>query len=308
MKFKPKRKSNGKLCLIKFFRKITQEIQKISLDLMDKTGKMAEYKNTIEKLGSTILAIEKQVQLLNTSKKDMESSMKSGKESKAGATDSSDLLKTLDQKKNHVIKLRMELNRHQSELDTLKSLHQLDIQKEAKLKLVLIEKESDMLPNRSRERSRKTPGDELSQIHLDNELIESKRREYENFKENIAMIQEELQRNQDRETKILNEKLEIEEKIANQVIQLELLNVDRRYLLETIALEKQDDLKSKSDQELIESSKDLTIGKLESLIKKKSKEIKDIEKTGQQTHMYGFFIRMKEQFEDFLVSLLLLLF
>ena len=63
-----------------------------------------------------------------------------------------------------------------------------------------------------------------------------------------------------------------------------------------LLLKKLEELKQKSDPSILD--KDLSIAKIDEMIRKKMNEIKEIEKSGNQSHMYGFFLRMKEQFED----------
>ena len=83
----------------------------------------------------------------------------------------------------------------------------------------------------------------------------------------------------------------------DKLIQLEKLNVIKRDLKERIASDKLEILRNKSDEEFIKKN-EFSEEKLEKMMRKKMEEIKKIEQKGNQSHMYGFYLRMQEQFEE----------
>ena len=67
-------------------------------------------------------------------------------------------------------------------------------------------------------------------------------------------------------------------------------------------LNKLKEFKESTTSELIEDLKDLEIGKLDSMIKRKLKDIKEIEKKGHQTYVYDFFNNKNKEYKNVLTQ------
>ena len=79
--------------------------------------------------------------------------------------------------------------------------------------------------------------------------------------------------------------------ISNTLLQkllvLEKLNLEKKNLHKRMAKDRIEELETKINKDFIKDI-DEPVLKLEALLMKKEKEIKSIEKKGNQSHMYGF--------------------
>jgi len=278
-------------------RQISQMAQNLSLEIMDKGAKLSDCSNNIQRSSNIINNLASQIEQMKNSKDNLMRELKDGKKSsKKPSSDSSKLMQDLEGKKHEVISLRMKLNSIQNELDNNKIVLQSNIlPREQELEDALLQKESNssVKPRRSKRGSAGV----RNMVGYDQELVIEKQQELDKISDLIDQFELALEELQKNEIESGSERAEVDDVIVDKVVQIEKLNVDRRNINDRMALDKLEDLKSKSDSDFIEANSNKT-NKLDDLIRKKAQDIKDIEKQGNQSHMYGFFLRMKEQFED----------
>ena len=278
-------------------RQISQMAQNLSLEIMDKGAKLSDCSNNIQRSSNIIYNLASQIEQMKNSKDNLMRELKDGKKSsKKPSSDSSKLMQDLEGKKHEVISLRMKLNSIQNELDNNKIVLQSNIlPREQELEDALLQKESNssVKPRRSKRGSAGV----RNMVGYDQELVIEKQQELDKISDLIDQFELALEELQKNEIESGSERAEVDDVIVDKVVQIEKLNVDRRNINDRMALDKLEDLKSKSDSDFIEANSNKT-NKLDDLIRKKAQDIKDIEKQGNQSHMYGFFLRMKEQFED----------
>lgn len=282
------------------YRQISQAAQNLSLELMDKNAKLTDCQRNLERCSNNILNLSKQIEVLKTSKEALQKDMKNGK--KPGTDESEDsysLMQSLEKKKNKVIALRMKLNGIQRELDSAKlHLYTNLMQREEQLHELIMTKETEDGHKLSKTKPSKRSSVGLKDLMgYDKSTVKEKQKELDKLEKLILEVENTLEELQQSELDSATQRAEIDDKIVATVVELEKLNVDRRNLHDRMALDKLEELKKKSDEDII-NTKDIKIEKLDDLIKTKINEIKEIEKSGNHSHMYGFFLRMKEQFEE----------
>ena len=282
------------------YRQISQAAQNLSLELMDKNAKLTDCQRNLERCSNTILNLSKQIDVLKSSKEALQKDLKNGK--KSGTEESEDsfsLMQSLEKKKNTVIALRMKLNGIQRELDAAKlHLHTNLLQREEQLLELIMTKETEGEHKQSKARPGKRSSVGVKNLMgYDKSMVKEKQKELDKLEQLILSVENTLEELQQSELDSATQRAEVDDQIVSTVVELEKLNVDRRNLHDRMALDKLDELKKKSDEDIIKT-KDLKTEKLDELIKAKIHEIKEIEKSGNHSHMYGFFLRMKEQFEE----------
>ena len=276
-----------------------QAVQNLAFEIMEKNSKYVECQQSHEKSSNLIITMTKQVETLKSSRDKLEADKKSGGKVAVNNTeDLSQLMKALEQKKNSVIKSRMMLNNIQKELDSHKHLlHNTLSSRELQLIQLLEEKKMEEgASSKRRSKQRRSNFDIHSMIGYDHQTVKNKEQELERISELIEKLEVKLEEVQKEVFESSSSGAEIDDDIMLTVVDLEKLNVDRRNLHDRIALDRLEELKQKSDPHILD--KDIAAGKLDEMIRKKVHEIKEIEKSGNQSHMYGFFLRMKDQFED----------
>jgi structural maintenance of chromosome 3 (chondroitin sulfate proteoglycan 6) len=274
-------------------RKIAQNRKNYSLELMERNGKMSECQKNLERCSINILNLTKQIEVMKNSKDALMKDVKNGGKSDK-KEDSSSLIQKLEAKKFEVIQLRMKMDGIKNKI----SLIENELQHIDQYNYEIQQREpTDDQEHRQRSSSTKSGNKTDGFKPFDQLFLEKKKRELIDLEEKITRLEEELQSLYQYDITCSEKRAEIDEKIVDKTCQLNKLNVERRNIHERMALEKLEDLKIKSDPDIIQST-DTNIKKLDELISNKTKKIKEIEKQGNQSHMYGFFLRMKEQFEE----------
>ena len=139
--------------------------------------------------------------------------------------------------------------------------------------------------------------DDVSLMTYDPNLVQAKREQYDKLRDYINDLESQLRDSLQEDIEIQNNKNAFHGNITKKKLVFDTLTVQKRNLDSRIKFDKLQELEENTTTELLDKSKDLGIKKLESMIKSKQREIKEIGKKGHQTYVYGFFKDKNEEYK-----------
>ncbi|CAI2368717.1 unnamed protein product [Moneuplotes crassus] len=282
-------------------RSLSREVHNHNMMIVEKNSRLSEFHTSLERSKNQVLTLEKQIEKHQESQAKLEKEMKGDSSSSDESDNTKELLKAIEKQRIILLDSGTKMGKANTELESIRNhLHNVLLKREKEVSHVLNEKQRQQANVEKKEQieNQRASSDDLRNME------EYAPKRMINAQEGLRLTRMEIEKDEETLDQIQAQAIEkaqekdlIDNKIMEKLIDLEKLNVELRNLRERCAVEKLESLKQKADPARIKDNS-LPEEKLEDLIKKKEKQIKEIEQKGNKSHMYGFYLRMKDQYEE----------